>query len=133
MIERQPDVDTMHLMLGQLRSTMRDASFHGFESARYAFGTVLSMLEDGALTWADQYQMAEERRSALIAQGSAAREVPPRETVGGRRAGAGSGVPNVHQKNIGASGQGGPRPCVYYNKFCTYGSGEEHFKILTYF
>jgi hypothetical protein len=59
MIEWQADVDTMRLMLGQLRATMKDASFHGFESARYAFGTVLSMLEDGALTWADQYQMAE--------------------------------------------------------------------------
>jgi hypothetical protein len=96
MIERQPDVDTMRLMLGQLRSTMRDASFHGFESARYAFGTILSMLEDGALTWADQYQMAEERRSALIARGSAVREVPPRESsTGGQRARAGSGAPNV--------------------------------------
>jgi hypothetical protein len=116
MIERQPDVDTMRLMLGQLRSTMRDASFHGFESASYAFGTVLSMLEDGTLTWAHQYQMAEERRSALIARGSAVREVPPRETgTGGRRAGAGSGGPNVRRQNIGASGQGGPRPCIYYN------------------
>jgi hypothetical protein len=86
MIERQPDVDTMRLMLSQLRSTMRDASFHGFESARYAFGTILSMLEDGALTWANQYQMAEERRSALIARGSAVRDPPPRETgMGGRQ------------------------------------------------
>jgi hypothetical protein len=70
-------------MLSQLRSTMRDASFHGFESARYVFGTILSMLEDRALTWADQFQMAEERRSTLIARGSATREAPPRDPHGG--------------------------------------------------
>jgi hypothetical protein len=75
MVEQQQDVVTMRLMLGQLCSTMRDASFNGFESARYAFGTVLSMLEDGALTWADQFQMAEERRSALISRGSTTRRL----------------------------------------------------------
>jgi hypothetical protein len=105
----------MRLMLSQLCSTMWDASFHGFESARYAFGTILSMLEDGALTWADQYQMAEERRSALIARGSAVPDLPPRETgTGGRRAGAGSGG-NGRRKNTGTPGQGGPRPCNYHN------------------
>jgi hypothetical protein len=115
MIERQSDVDTMRLMLSQLRSTMRDASFHGFESARYAFGTILSMLEDGALTWADQYQMAEERRSALIARGSAVRDPPSRETgTGSRRAGAGGGG-NGRRKNSGTPGHGGPRPCIYHN------------------
>jgi hypothetical protein len=43
------DVAVMRLMLAQLRSTMCDASFHGFDSARYSYGIVLSMLEDGAL------------------------------------------------------------------------------------
>jgi hypothetical protein len=119
MIEQQQDVATMRLMLGQLRSTMWDASFHGFDAARYAFGTVLSMLEDGALTWADQFQMAEVRRSALIARGSAAREVPPRDPgTGSRRAGAG-GL-NARRKTNGGSGSGGPRPCVYHNNgVCT--------------
>jgi hypothetical protein len=114
MVEQQQDVVTMRLMLSQLRSTMRDASFHGFDSARYAFGTVLSMLEDGALTWADQFQMAEERRSALIAQGSATRD----PGTGSRRAGAvGS---NTRRKTNGGSGSGGPRPCVYHNNgVCT--------------
>jgi hypothetical protein len=50
MIEEQQDVVTMRLMLSHLRFIMREASFQGFESARYAFGTVLSMLEDEALT-----------------------------------------------------------------------------------
>jgi hypothetical protein len=77
MVEQQQDVGIMRLMLSQLCSTMRVASFHGFESTRYVFQTVLSILEDGALTWADQFQMAEERRSALIARGSATLEAPP--------------------------------------------------------
>jgi hypothetical protein len=114
MVEQQQDVGTMRVMLSQLHSTMRDASFHGFESTCYAFGTVLSMLEDGALTWADQFQMAEERRYALIARGSATREDPPCDpSTGSRHAGAGG--PNIRRKNNGGSVSGGPRPCVYHN------------------
>jgi hypothetical protein len=116
MVEQQQDVVTMRLML---RSTIRDASFHGFESARYAFGTVLSMLEDGALTWADQFQMAEERRSALIAWGSATREAPPRDPGTGSRR-AGGGASNTRRKTNGGWGSGGPRPCVdHNNRVCT--------------
>jgi hypothetical protein len=43
------------------------------------------MLEDGALTWADQFHMAEERRSGLIARGSATQEAPPRDPGTGCR------------------------------------------------
>jgi hypothetical protein len=75
-VEQTSDMTVMRLMLAQLRSTMRDASFHGFESARYSYGIILSMLEDGGLTWADQFRIAEERRSALIARGSVNRAGP---------------------------------------------------------
>jgi hypothetical protein len=54
-IEQQDELSLIKLMLAQLRATMRDASFHGYEPARYSYGIVLSMLEDGALTWQDQY------------------------------------------------------------------------------
>jgi hypothetical protein len=60
-VEQTTDMAVMRLMLAQLRSTMQDASFHGFESARYSYGIILSMLEDGALSWADQFRMSEER------------------------------------------------------------------------
>jgi hypothetical protein len=43
MVEQQQDVGTKRLMLSKLCSTLRDASFHDFESVRYAFRTVLSM------------------------------------------------------------------------------------------
>jgi hypothetical protein len=42
-IEREDDLLTVRAMLAQLRATMRDAQFHGYESARYAYGTILSL------------------------------------------------------------------------------------------
>jgi hypothetical protein len=61
-------------MLAQLRATMRDAQFHGYEAARYAYSTTLSLLKDGIVTWADSQRMANEQRSALIARGPPLRE-----------------------------------------------------------
>jgi hypothetical protein len=57
-IEQQDELSLIKLMLAQLRATMRDASFHGYEPARYSYGIVLSMLEDSALTWQHQHRMA---------------------------------------------------------------------------
>jgi hypothetical protein len=56
---------TVQAMLAQLRATMRDAQFHGYEATRYANGTILSLLEDGTVTLANSQRMADERRSAL--------------------------------------------------------------------
>jgi hypothetical protein len=117
-IEQTSDISTMRLMLAQLRSTMLDASFHGFDSARYSYGIILSMLEDGALSWADQFRMSEEWRSALIARGSVSRAGPP--GTDGRRAGASSGPPTTSRPTGSRRGpqnsqNSGPRPCIYYN------------------
>jgi hypothetical protein len=120
-VEQTSDMAVMRLMLAQLRSTMHDASFHGFESARYSYGIILSMLEDGALSWADQFRMAEEWRSALIAHGSVNRAGPPREAgTDGRRAGASSGGPTTSRPAGSRRGaqnnpNSGPRPCIYFN------------------
>jgi hypothetical protein len=73
-IEREDDLLTVRAKLAQLRATMRDAQFHGFESARYAYGTILSLLEDGTVTWTDSQRIADQRRSALIARGPSLRE-----------------------------------------------------------
>jgi hypothetical protein len=73
-IEREDDLLTVRAMLMQLRATMHDAQFHGYESARYAYGTILSLLEDGTVTWADSQRIADERRSALMARGPPLRE-----------------------------------------------------------
>jgi hypothetical protein len=37
-IEREDDLLTVRAILAQLCATMRDTQFHGFESARYAYG-----------------------------------------------------------------------------------------------
>jgi hypothetical protein len=120
-VEQTSDMAVMRLMLAQLRSTMRDASFHGFESAKYSYGIILSMLEDGALSWAVQFWMSEERRSALIVHGSVNRAGPPREAgTDGRRAGASSGPPTTSRpagpcRGAQNSQNSGPRPCIYFN------------------
>jgi hypothetical protein len=95
-IVEQSDLAVTRLMLAQLRFTMCDASFQGFESARYSYGIVLSMLEDGALSWADQFPIAGKRQSTLIARESVHRAGPSRVAgADGRRAGASSGGPNT--------------------------------------
>jgi hypothetical protein len=43
--------------------------YHRFEAARYSYGCILSMMEEGILHWNDSTRIAEERRSALIARG----------------------------------------------------------------
>jgi hypothetical protein len=65
-IERE-DMSTVRAMLAQLRATMRDVQFHTYEATHYTYGTILSLLEDGTVNWADFQRMADERRSALIA------------------------------------------------------------------
>jgi hypothetical protein len=48
-IEREEDMIIACGMLALLRSTLRDAAYHGFEAARYSYGCMLSMMEDGIL------------------------------------------------------------------------------------
>jgi hypothetical protein len=71
-IEKEENSETQRSMLLTLRNTLRDAQFHGFEAARFSYGALLSMMEDGNLFWSDTQAIAEERGSALIARGSQA-------------------------------------------------------------
>jgi hypothetical protein len=124
-IEREEDMETARGMLALLRATLRDAAYHGFEAARYSYGCILSMMEDGSLSWADSTRIAEERRSALIARGTVvpAREVFPssgsRRGFGGN-AGKGSDSKFVKNNNNPNSPGAFPRPCVFWNNgVCT--------------
>jgi hypothetical protein len=71
-------------MLAHYRAVFHDAYNHGFEAAKWSNGVVLSMLEKGKLTWDQSYQMAEERRSALVASSVSLRKhsvaLPPHDT-----------------------------------------------------
>jgi hypothetical protein len=40
-------------MLEQLWLMLRDAQSYGFDAARFAYGVVLSQMEDGTLSWDD--------------------------------------------------------------------------------
>jgi hypothetical protein len=72
--EREPDVNTLRAMLAQFRLTLRDAQSYGFEATRFAFGSMLSLMEDGTLVWGDGHRLSEERRSALVARAPHQRE-----------------------------------------------------------
>jgi hypothetical protein len=122
-IEKEEDAATMRSMLATLRSTLRDAQFHGFDAAKFSYGTLLSLMEDGTVSWLDAQAITEERRSALIARGSQSHS---RKTatgsnhsrymngLGGFRPG---GVrPKGNSPNIaGPPGGVTTRPCVYWN------------------
>jgi hypothetical protein len=74
------------------------------------------MLEDGALTWQDQYRMAEERQSALIARGTFSRDAGGRE--GPRDAPGGShraSIAAAVSRQAGNRRNGQTRPCIYFN------------------
>jgi hypothetical protein len=68
-IEHEEDEMTRCSMMALLRSTLRDVQLHGFESARFSYAAVLSLMEDGLLHWHDTARSAEERRSALVSRG----------------------------------------------------------------
>jgi hypothetical protein len=82
-----------------------------------SYGALLSMMEDGNLSWSDSQAIAEERRSALIARGSQSQpsQSHPRFTGGSNAARPGGARsknfpnnPNIPRGNIA-------RPCVYWN------------------
>jgi hypothetical protein len=119
-IEREDDLVTVRAMLAQLRVTMRDAQFHGFESARYVYGTILSLLEDGTMSWTDSQRIADERRAALIARGPSLREQatnPQRyRDVPGTNARGGGGRSAPRSGNNPNIPNFATRACVYYNQ-----------------
>jgi hypothetical protein len=55
-------------MLSLFKATYRDAASAGWEPAKYAFGVVLSKIEDGEFSWADSLEIAEERRTSVMAK-----------------------------------------------------------------
>jgi hypothetical protein len=99
-IEREDDLFTVRAMLAQLCATMRDTQFHGYESARYAYGTILSLLEDGTVTRTD---------SQRIARGP---PLPEQESPGTNARGGGG----RSAQHSGNSPNSAPRACIYYNQ-----------------
>jgi hypothetical protein len=75
-IEREEDMSVARGMLALLWTTLRDAAYHRFEVARYSYGCILSMMEDGLLHWNDYAHCG---GTPLIARGT--QVVPAREPV----------------------------------------------------
>jgi hypothetical protein len=116
-IEHEENLDTQRAMLLTLRNTLRHAQFHGFEAARFSYGALLSMMEDGNLSWSDNQAIAEERRSALIARGSQSQpsQSHSRFTGGSNVARSGGARSKNFPNNPNFPGGNIVRPCVYWN------------------
>jgi hypothetical protein len=116
-VEREEDMDKARGMFALLRAMLRDATY------RYSYGCILSMMEDGSLSWSDTTRIAEERRSALIARGTVvpAYDVfPSNSSRRGFNGNAGKGSDSKFVRNNPNSLGAFPRPCVFWNKgVCT--------------
>jgi hypothetical protein len=104
-------------MLATLRSTLRDAQFHGFDAARFSYGALLSLMEDGTVSWLDAQNIAEERRSALIARGSQShsRDLLPSHHSRSMFRSGGARSKNINNPNSPGSGNI-THPCIYWNQ-----------------
>jgi hypothetical protein len=94
-IQKEDNPAIILSLLATLRNTLRDAQFHGFDAAKFTYGTLLSLMEDGTVNWLNAQAIAEERRSALIVRGS---QLHSRDM----------GVNNNHSRFM--NGASGPRP-----------------------
>jgi hypothetical protein len=121
------DPAVIRAMLEQLRLTLQDAHSYGFEAARFAYGVVLSQMEDGTLSWHDGSPISEERCSALVARGPPSREVPvPSCEAVGVRARPASAKPHAGWQNIPNCPGGGivTRVCNFFNQGVCSRSGD---------
>jgi hypothetical protein len=107
--EREPDITTLRAMLAQFRLTLRDAQSYGFEAVHFAFGSMLSLMEDCTLVWGDGHHLSEERRAALVARAPHQREHREfrRDNVSGFVRNTGGSVSKPRMQNIPNSPGGG--------------------------
>jgi hypothetical protein len=50
-VEKEENPAVVRSMLATFRSTLRDAQFHGFDAAKFSYGALLSLMEDGTVSW----------------------------------------------------------------------------------
>jgi hypothetical protein len=106
------DQVTARYMLSHLRNLMEDAVFHGWDTIKQAHKTVLSYLEAGEITWADEYAMADKRRSAIT------RASRPCQVLGGSSQNRQFSQFNGNRQSRQQFSKPGKKlikPCVYYN------------------
>jgi hypothetical protein len=74
-VQYEPNQTTAQFMMAHLRNLMDDAEYHGWEPVKASHDVILTSMESGAFTWADELQMSEKRRSA-IARASKVKDTP---------------------------------------------------------
>jgi hypothetical protein len=61
----QENSDVIRSMISHMQSLFTEASFSGWDSAKFAHGCVLTDLEDGIYSWSDGERLAEVRRRGV--------------------------------------------------------------------
>jgi hypothetical protein len=59
-IEKEDNQAIVCYKLATLTNTLRDAQFHCFDAAKFLYGMLLSLMEDGTVNWLDTQTIAEE-------------------------------------------------------------------------
>jgi hypothetical protein len=98
---------------------MEDAVFHGWDVIKQAHSVILTYLETGELTWADEYALADRRRSAIT---RASRPVQPQPSgtqnksfQQGNSNRQGRQQFNSFSNKTGGVGKKLIKPCLYHN------------------
>jgi hypothetical protein len=116
-------------MISHMQSLFTEASFSGWDPAKFAHGCVLTDLEDGIYSWSDGERLAEARRSGVqlrqteLVQEHAARRCesssPSHRVTGSNKLTKGASNTNKSDKKT-------LRVCNYFNnqKFRFYGNHE---------
>jgi hypothetical protein len=121
-VEKEENPAVVRSMLATLRSTLRDAQFHGFDAAKFSYGALLSLMEDSTVSWLNAQTIAEERQSALIACGSQlhSRDLLPSHHSRSMNGGGVFRSGGARSKNINNPNSPGSwiitRQCIYWNQ-----------------
>jgi hypothetical protein len=115
------DPTTARHMLSHLCNLMEDAVFHGWETIKQAHSVILTYLETGEITWADEYALADKRRSAIT---RASRSAQPQSSGSQNKTfqqGNSNRQGRQHFNSGGFSNRAGGvgkkliKPCLYHN------------------
>jgi hypothetical protein len=138
-IAQMQDVETLRAMITHMQALFTEASFAGWDPAKFAYGCVLTDLEDGMYGWLDSERVAESRRRGIQLrqtelnqeQTSARRDPSPPPSRVTRNAKGGSSNHVGKKGGDKKSDKKTVRVCSYYNaQKCKFDSNHERGDIF---
>jgi hypothetical protein len=109
---------------------MEDAVSHGWEAVKAAHSVILTSLEAGTFTWADEYRMSDKRRSAITRASKEASVAPPVSASKFSNSRGQGRQGQSGQRNF-ASGKKSVKPCIYFNNgACSKRGDHEEINVI---